>query len=201
MGVVSKPPSLERILAALETRIRNLERNKRFTTVAVNGVANAPVYPQSGDMMVDITTGIPYIFMVDGNTTTTGSFTYTTNTTYTVAVAERLGFKPSQSVKVVLASGVAYWAVISSTYTSASGAGTIPITFPTITVPSGWTVPSNPTVFAAGTAVVASSWRQIVTASDLIAKGVIASAAGANAALGSTTGGLGEVLGSGYPPS
>lgn len=201
MGVVSKSPSLERILAALENRIRNLERNKRFTTVAVNGVANAPAYPQSGDMMVDTTTGIPYIFMVDGNTTTTGSFTYTTNTTYTVAVAERLGFKPSQSVKITLASGVSYWAVIANTYSPASGAGTVPVTFPTITVPSGWTVPANPTVFAAGTVFAGSSWRQIVTASDLIAKGVLSSAAGGNAALGATTGGLGEVLGSGYPPS
>lgn len=203
MGYVNRTPSLDSIINDLDDRVRALERSKRPTAVTINGVQNLPQQVQSGDFIIDQATGYLYVFMLDANTTLTSAITYTTATSYTLTVAERLGLKPGQSVRVTTTGGVAYWAQVATTHVAASGAGTVSVTFPTITVPTGWTVPPNPTTFAIGSTVIGASWRQVAFVSDLIAKGVLGptAGAGANAALGSNTGGIGEVLGTGYKPA
>ena len=190
------------IITDLDDRLRALERSKRPTAVTVRGIQNLPQQVQSGDFCVDQTTGFMYVFMVDGDSSLTAGFTYTTNTTYNLSVADLFGFKPSQSVNITNGA-TQYWAQVAATFTCASGAGLLPVTFPTITIPTGWAAPANPTTFAAGCTVTAAGWRQVAFVSDLIAKGVLAAneGAGANAALGSNTGGIGEVLGTGYSPT
>jgi len=198
MGILNSAPSLNKIIGDLQNRVSNLERSKRGTVPVVSSVAAFPAQPQSGDLMCDASTGFLYVFVWDGDTTLTAPVTYTAGS-LTLTVADRTGFKPAQSIRITLGV-VSYWAVIASAHVAATGAGTISVSFPTITVPGGWTPPSNPTTFTTGSTVIGSSWRQIACVSDLIAKGVLGAAAGAggNSAVGSNTGGVGEIIGTGY---
>lgn len=198
MGILNSAPSLNKIIGDLQNRVSNLERSKRGTVPVVSSVAAFPQQPQSGDLMCDASTGFLYVFVWDGSTTLTANASFTTGA-LTLTVADRTGFKPAQSVKITLGA-TSYWAVVATTHVAATGAGTIAVSFPTITVPSGWTPPTNPTTFTTGSTVIGSSWRQIACVSDLIAKGVLGAAAGAggNSVVGSNTGGVGEIIGTGY---
>jgi len=157
----------------------------------------------------DAETGFLFVYCIDGTTTPTATPTVTSGST-TIAVNQLRGFKPYQSVAVITA-GVDYYAVVQAGFTPTVGAGSLPLTFLALTVntPSGFsaTVPPNGTL--AVTKVQASSWRQIITSTELIAKQTAissntlttASFSGQNSAVGSTTGGTGEMVAiNGFPP-
>lgn len=216
MPVINRFPRLDLIVGDLQRRLTVLERMKRPTQIVVRGCTNLPGtsttngYPQSGDMAIDSTTGFLWVFMFDGNTVTTQAFTHTTGAD-TFAVSDRIGFKPNQLIVVQASNGVYYPAQISSAYVATTGPGTITCTFGSVTFSGvamtnpfsgGSTVAApNPTTFNSGAQVLGSSWRQVVSASDLISRGgTFTGASGANSSLGSNIGGLGEVLARGYKP-
>lgn len=205
MGAINRQPDLSRIVQALQDRVLYLERTRRLTVATIENLNSMPVYPQSGDLVCDQSTGALYVFMVDGSTTVSSAFTYTTPTSYSVIVGERSNFRPGQSVQIS-SGGVNWWAVVATSYTVGTGSGAITVTFPTITYPTldaSWkTPPTNPTTIPAGATFVANSWRQVATVSDLLGKSVMAAGTGggANSSQGSLTGGVGEVLRSGYLP-
>jgi hypothetical protein len=177
-----------------------------LTVATVADLDSLPVYPQSGDLVCDQSTGALYVFMIDDSTTVATAFTYTTATSYSVTVNQRAKFRAGQSVQIS-SGGVNWWAVIATSHTPATGLGTISVTFPTITYPTldaTWKAPPvNPTTVPVGATFVANSWRQVATISDLLGKGVMSAntGGGANSAVGSLTGGVGEILRSGYLPS
>jgi hypothetical protein len=206
MGAINRQPDLSRIVQALQDRVLHLERTRRLTVAVIPDLNNMPVHPQSGDLVCDKTTGALYVYMIDGSTVTTQAFTYTTSTSYSVLVAERANFRKGQSVQISNGTNN-WWAVVSTSYTPATGAGAITVTFPTITYPTldvSWaTPPLNPTTVAAGATFISNSWRQVATVSDLLGKSVMAAntGGGGGSSSGSLTGGIGEVLRSGYAPN
>lgn len=206
MGVLNRQPDLGRIVKELEDRVRHLERTRRLTVTTVKDYTEAPAVAQSGDLMVDASTGMLFVYMITGSTTTTSAVTY--SIPYPAfPVAEVKGFKRGGLVAITLA-GVEYeWQVYTinglNTPTNAHGPGNLGGTFLNnsgIGIP--YPLPPNGTVFPAGTALVARSWRQLITASQMYRWGLRGQFqfAGAGAYPGDTEGGVGEVLGRGYPP-
>ena len=209
MGSVNKQPSLKQMFDSLEHRLSAIERSRRFTVPVLQDWTFYPQTPQSGDIVQDAETGFLFVYCIDGIGTPTATPTVTSGST-TIAMTQLRGFKPYQSVAVITA-GNNYYAVVQAGFTPTVGAGSLPLTFLALTVntPSGFsaTVPADGTL--AVTKVQASSWRQLITSSDLIAKQTAissntlstASFSGQNSAVGATTGGTGEMVAvNGFPP-
>lgn len=63
MGVLNQPPNMNKIIGDLDERIRALENSRRLTVPVVANYTKYPPYPQSGDLMVDASTGYLYVFI------------------------------------------------------------------------------------------------------------------------------------------
>lgn len=201
MGSVNRFPSQARTLDALDARIRALETQRRFTIPVVTDWSYLPFTPQSGDLAMDAETGFVYAYCVDADGTTTGSVTLSSGTG-TFPVTQLRGFKPNDVV-VVTSAGSSWLGVVSSSHVATTGAGNVTLTIKALNaspVPAKnlqTTVPAGP--IASGARVYTPTWRQLITATDLLTKLQIAGVAGslatswsgANSAAGSNTGGLG----------
>lgn len=209
MGLLTRQPDLHRIIKELEDRVRYLERTRRLTVTTVSDYRQRPAMAQSGDLMVDSSTGFLYIFMFDGNTTvkTTTSINYAGFTD--VEFANRVGFKPGQSVALTIGSTV-YYSWISPTdvrvpvYGSTVQPGFVGLQLRASSVNPDFPTPPAPLVVPAGSKLEGRSWRQIIDATTfrrLIPSVGIYNFAGFGSAHGGITQGLGEMIGNGYPPS
>ena len=209
MGVVNKQPDLRQMFESLNKRVSAIERSRRFTVPVLQDWREYPIHPQSGDLIQDAETGFLYVYCIDGTATPTATPTVSAAAA-TVAVDQLRGFKPNQSVAVITA-GTDYYAVVQAAFVPTVGAGNLPLTFLALTVdvPTGFSATVPPNGSLAVTSIQAASWRQLVTASDLISKqtaiaaGTLGTASfgGQNSAVGSNTGGTGEMLAiGGYPP-
>jgi hypothetical protein len=211
MGTVNRHPSLRGMLDDLEKRVRALETQRRFTIPVVTDWSYLPFTPQSGDLAMDAKTGFVYAYCIDADTTTTSNVTLAAGAG-TFPVAQLSGFKPNDVV-VLVSGGSAYLGVVSSAHVATSGAGNVTFTLKALNaspVPAKGvqtTVPSG--TINSGARVYAPTWRQLVTATDLLTKFQVAgvgsalttSWGGANSAAGSNTSGFGaQVATNGYKP-
>jgi hypothetical protein len=210
MGVVNKMPNIKKMFDEIYRRLNALERTRQISFPVESDWTRFPKTPQPGSGFIDASTGLLYIYIQDVNTATTAAATFTTNP-LTLTVEATGSLQANQTVAIDGGTGNKYIATV----TSVTAPNTVQVTFiavtPATAVPTGFTatVPTNPTVFPAGTKLVARSWRQIITSTDLLNKqGAIAgstlsttSFGGTNSAAGAHTGGTGEIVAyNGYPP-
>lgn len=213
MGTVNRHPSMKEMLSRLEARIHALETQRRFTIPVVTDWSYLPFTPQSGDLAMDAKTGFVYAYCIDADTVTTAGISSGT-TTYTAPVAQLSGFKPNDVLVLRSATtGNAWLGVVSSAHVATTGAGNLTFTLqsldPTPTPAKGLQTTAFVGSFAAGARIFTPTWRQLVTATDLLTKLQIAgvgaalstSWGGANSDAGSNTGGFGaQVAAEGYRP-
>jgi hypothetical protein len=211
MGVLNQNPQLGAMFADLDRRIRALEAVRRFTIPVVPDYTKFPAYPQSGDCVIDASTGYLYVFLVlaglgyqgltsvTSNTIGTGSKTFAMTNTGSFQTGDPIRFTQTGSTTNYMAgfiSSITTNSSITVNVTTTGGSGT----------------------FAAWTAGAAGAWRQIATYADFISAGIyfstssggsaiasaqsVAGGGSGSATSGSTvgTGGTGYLLASGYAP-
>lgn len=205
MGIVNQSPDLKKMIDDIHRRLNALERSRQVSVPVVANWASFPRNPQPGSLFLDTSTGLLFVYAQDVSATTTVAATYTANPlSFTVSSVGTL--QVNQTVAVDGGTGKKFVARV----TTVTAPFTVGVTFLAVTpasaVPTGFTatLPANPTVFPIGTKVVARSWRQIVTTTDLMNKvaGLTTSSfGGTNSTVGSHTGGTGEIVAyGGYPP-
>lgn len=208
MGVLNQPPNMNKVIGDLDERIRALENSRRLTVPVVSDYTKYPPYPQSGDLMVDASTGYLYVFIVlvganynnissaSSLAIGTGSKTFTTTNTGAYRAGHTVRVTQTGSTTNFMQGNIS--AVVSNTsitvnVTTVGGSGT----------------------FAAWTFAPFGAWRQVTTVADLVAANIYVSTASGGSATttlssvasggtGSNTttnvGGDGTVITAGYKP-
>lgn len=208
MGVLNQPPNMVKMISDLDDRIRALENSRRLTVPVVSDYSKYPPFPQSGDLMVDASTGYLYVFIVlvganYNGITSASSFTVGTGSkTFTVSNsgAYRAGhtvrvFQTGSTTNFMQGNITAVTTNVSITVNvdSVGGSGTY----------SSWTFRPY------------GSWRQVATIADLVAANIFVSTSSggsANVSLASVgsggvganattnVGGNGTIASAGYLP-
>lgn len=211
MGVTNRLPNMKKMLDDINRRLAALERSRQVSFPVVSDWTAYPRNPQPGSAFIDGSTGLMYVYVQDASMNTVTEATFTANP-FTITVnATSSSLQLNQMVAVDGGTNLRFTALV----TSITPPSTVGLTFIAVTpasaVSTGFaaTVPANPTTFPVGTKIIARSWRQLVTSTDLLNKqGLIATSAlttasfgGTNSTKGSHTGGTGEIIAyQGYPP-
>lgn len=175
MGVLNQPPNMNKVIGDLDERIRALENSRRLTVPVVSDYTKYPPYPQSGDLMVDASTGYLYVFIIlvgagYNNITSSSSVAIGTGSR-TFATTNTGSFRAGHSVRVFQAGSTTNFmegnitTVTTNTsivvnVASVGGSGTF----------SSWSIQPY------------GAWRQVATIADLVAANVfVATSSGGSA--------------------
>jgi len=186
MGVLNQDPALAQMFNDLNKRIAGLEQSKRFTVPTVVDSTKYPQYPQSGDMILDASSGYLYIFIVQSGINYQGIVSTSSNT---VASSGSLTFLTSNTGSFLKQDRLRI-------YSTASPANYIDATVSAVTTNVSLTVTATGSAgsgtFAAWTITAYGTWRQLLTTVDLVASNIYvatSSGAAATATISSVVGG------------
>jgi len=211
MGVLNLQPSLQKIIGDLEDRIKYLESSRRFTVPVVPDYTKYPTQPQSGDMMLDASTGYLYVFLI---LTGTGYSNIISSSSINISVAS-LTFATTNTGSFNVGDPVRIYQTGSTTnYMD----GSITALTSNVSMTVNVTAIGGSGTFASWSITAFGAWRQIATYADLIAANVFLSTSSGGSATVSVssiggggsgsatsgssvgTGGTGLIRTSGYAP-